>query len=50
MRRRCGQTWRDTWRLAEEYNSQIVLIATYNDFEEGTAIEDGVGECFFLPT
>jgi hypothetical protein len=49
MRRRCGQTWRDTWQLAEEYNAHIVLIATYNDFEEGTAIEHGVGECFSFP-
>jgi hypothetical protein len=43
--RRCGWTWRDTWRLVEEHRPPIVLIATYNDYEEGTAIEQGVGAC-----
>lgn len=43
--RRCGQTWRDTRRIAAQYKPQYVLIATWNDFEEGTDIERGIGEC-----
>ena len=45
MWRRCGQTWRDTWGLADEYNPPIVMIDTWNDLEEGTDIEYGIGEC-----
>jgi hypothetical protein len=43
--RRCGQTWRDTWRLANDHNPPFVLIATWNDSEEGTDIEHGIGLC-----
>jgi hypothetical protein len=46
---RCGQTWRDTWSLAAQYNPSIVMIDTWNDFEEGTAIEYGTGECLTPP-
>ena len=46
---RCGQTWRDTWGLAHQYNPPFVLIATWNDFEEGTGIEFGTGECLVPP-
>jgi hypothetical protein len=42
---RCGQTWRDTWQLAHQYNPPYVMIDTWNDFEEGTGIEFGVGDC-----
>jgi len=51
MSRRCGQTWRDTWRFAGEYGPPITLIETWNDFEEGTDIEFGVvGDCSsYLP-
>lgn len=42
---RCGQTWRDTWQLAHQYNPPFVMIDTWNDFEEGTGIEFGVGDC-----
>jgi hypothetical protein len=42
---RCGQTWRDTWQLAHQYNPPYVLIDTWNDFEEGTGIEFGIGDC-----
>ncbi len=42
---RCGQTWRDTWQLAYQYNPPYVMIDTWNDFEEGTGIEFGVGDC-----
>jgi hypothetical protein len=41
--RRQGATWRDTWRLADEHGAGIVMIATWNDFEEGTDIEYGIG-------
>jgi hypothetical protein len=47
--RRCGQTWQYTWSLAEEYNPPIVMIDTWNDFEEGTDIEYGIGECLTSP-
>jgi hypothetical protein len=49
MSRRCGQTWQDTWALAIEHHPSIVQIDTWNDFEEGTAIEDCVGCCIYLP-
>lgn len=42
---RCGQTWRDTWQLARQYNPPYVMIDTWNDFEEGTGVEFGVGDC-----
>ncbi len=45
MWRRCGQTWHDTSRITAQYNPPIVMISTWNDFEEGTDIENGVGEC-----
>jgi hypothetical protein len=43
--RRCGQTWYDTWNIVKEYNPPIVMIETWNDFEEGTDVEYGIGEC-----
>jgi len=46
---RCGQTWRDTWQLANQYNPPYVMIDTWNDFEEGTGIEFGTGECLMPP-
>jgi hypothetical protein len=46
---RCGQTWRDTWRLAAQYDPPIVMIDTWNDFEEHTDIEYGTGECLTPP-
>jgi hypothetical protein len=49
MSRRCGRTWRDTWRLAEQYDPPIVMIQTWNDFEEGTDVEFGIGTCVYLP-
>lgn len=45
MWRRCGQTWRDTWSVVGQYNPPIVMIATWNDLEEGTDVEYGIGEC-----
>ena len=49
MWRRCGKTWYDTWKLANDYNPPFVMIDTWNDFEEGTDIELGIGECL-LPS
>jgi len=47
---RCGQTFRDTfaiWRndFAADNLLPFVLIETWNDHEEGTAIEDGIPSC-----
>lgn len=47
---RCGKTFEDTLRLFEENNDSshpipFVLIATWNDYEEGTAIEPGLPHC-----
>lgn len=47
---RCGQTFEDTLRLFNENNEPshpipFVLIATWNDYEEGTAIERGLPHC-----
>jgi hypothetical protein len=47
---RCGKTFEDTLRLFEENDSDshpipFILIATWNDYEEGTAIERGVPHC-----
>ena len=47
---RCGKTFEDTLRLFEANNDSshpipFVLIATWNDYEEGTAIEPGLPRC-----
>lgn len=47
---RCGKTFEDTLRIFEENNDSshpipFVLIATWNDYEEGTAIERGIPHC-----
>ena len=47
---RCGETFQDTMRVFQENNSSshpipFVLIATWNDYEEGTAIERGIPRC-----
>ncbi len=47
---RCGKTFEDTLRVFEENNDPshpipFVLIATWNDYEEGTAIERGLPHC-----
>jgi hypothetical protein len=49
MWRRCGQTWYDTWRLFKDSGSAYVMIDTWNDIEEGTDIENGIGECLASP-
>jgi hypothetical protein len=50
MSQRCGQTLKDTLDLTREYDTPdhplpFVLIATWNDYEEGTAIERGLAKC-----
>jgi hypothetical protein len=50
MDRRCGKTFEDTLRVFQENNTSatpmpFLLIATWNDYEEGTEIEDGVAHC-----
>jgi hypothetical protein len=44
---RCGKTLEDTLHLFRSYNQirpmPFLMIATWNDYEEGTAIEPGVG-------
>jgi hypothetical protein len=44
---RCGKTFSDTLQLAREDapNAPFLLIATWNDYEEGTAIERGLAKC-----
>jgi hypothetical protein len=47
---RCGQTFADTSNLWQKYFSPddalpFVMIETWNDHEEGTAIEDGIPSC-----
>lgn len=47
---RCGETFQDTLGVFEENNNPshpipFVLIATWNDYEEGTAIERGLPHC-----
>ena len=49
MSQRCGKTFSDTLELAEQNSSPdhplpFVLIETWNDYEEGTAIERGIAE------
>jgi hypothetical protein len=47
---RCGKTFEDTLRLFQEndeasHSIPFALIATWNDYEEGTAIERGLPHC-----
>jgi hypothetical protein len=50
MDSRCGATFNDTLRLFRRYYDQqrplpFLMIETWNDYEEGTAIEKGVDTC-----
>lgn len=43
---RCGQTFADTLKISREYSPlPFLLIATWNDYEEGSAIERGLAKC-----
>ena len=49
----CGQTWIQSFSEVGKFYSSgnqlpALQIATWNDYEEGTAIEDGVDNCVFL--
>lgn len=49
MSQRCGQTFTDTLSMARQYAAEhsmpFLVIATWNDYEEGTAIERGLAKC-----
>lgn len=50
MSARCGKTFDDTLRLYHRYYNEqhplpFLMIDTWNDYEEGTAIENGVETC-----
>jgi len=50
MSQRCGETFTDTMGMYREYYADdhplpFLLIATWNDYEEGTAIERGLAKC-----
>jgi hypothetical protein len=50
MSARCGQTFKDTfdfWRKYFPADDPIpfVMIETWNDYEEGSAIEPGIPSC-----
>ena len=50
MSQRCGKTLADTMKISREYYPAddpipFLLIATWNDYEEGTAIERGSAKC-----
>jgi hypothetical protein len=47
---RCGQTFKDTFNFWRKYYSPdaplpYLLIETWNDYEEGTAVEPGIPTC-----
>ena len=50
MNPRCGKTFEESLRLYRRYYDDarplpFLLIVTWNDYEEGTAIEPGVPNC-----
>ena len=50
MSQRCGATFADTMKLWRQYYPRdhplpFLLIETWNDYEEGTAIERGLAKC-----
>jgi PKD repeat protein len=52
---RCGQTWLDTFtEIAKFYSSSKQLpalqIVTWNDYDEGSAMEMGIDNCVFVQT
>jgi PKD domain-containing protein len=53
IHQRCGQTWLDTFgEISKFYSSSHQLTAlqlvTWNDYEEGSAIETGIDNCVYL--
>lgn len=50
MSARCGKTFDDSLRLFRRYYDEshplpFLMVVTWNDYEEGTAIEKGLGPC-----
>jgi len=50
MDRRCGKTFEDSLRVFRRYYSNddplpFLMVVTWNDYEEGTAIERGINNC-----
>ena len=50
MDARCGKTFEDTLKMFRRYYDDshplpFLMIATWNDYEEGTAIEEGLARC-----
>jgi hypothetical protein len=50
MDARCGKTFEDTLKMYRRYYDDshplpFLMIATWNDYEEGTAIEQGLASC-----
>ncbi len=50
MSERCGKTFEDSLRLFRRYYNEqhplpFLMIVTWNDYEEGTAIEKGLAKC-----
>lgn len=51
MSQKCGMSWLQSWNsIALQHNSsapvRVVQVATWNDYDEGTAIEPGIDNCF----
>jgi hypothetical protein len=50
MSARCGQTYQDTFNLWRKYFPAdqpipFLMLETWNDYEEGSAIEPGIPTC-----
>lgn len=50
MDRRCGKTFEDSLKLFRRYYTNadplpFLMVVTWNDYEEGTAIERGIEDC-----
>ena len=50
MSARCGQTYQDTFNLWKKYFPAdqpipFLMLETWNDYEEGSAIEPGIPTC-----
>jgi PKD domain len=53
INQQCGQAWQQTFGEAGKFYSSgnqlpAIQIATWNDYEEGTAIEPGIDNCIYL--
>lgn len=48
---RCGQTWLDSWKFNDNRaNMDYIQTVTWDDHEEGSAIEPGIDNCYADPT